>query len=278
MLNVIYYPVSFILWCWHRLFGLVLGDSSAAGWALAIVFLVFTLRAVLLKPAIDQVRSMRAMQQIAPQLAAIRTRFARDRERQLAEIGKLQREHGISPLRGCLPIALQVPVFIGLNHVLRAFTLYPGQPNYFFPLSDVHSYLAADLFGAHLGDAIVNLGLVGGATAGHATWAWAIAPVAIPLMIVAAVATHLTARSSARSLRSVNTAGTARPQLANRLAMWVFPLGVLIFGGALPVGLLVYWVSNNVWTLGQQHLVVKRIVGAQERGVTVDQRRRRRSP
>jgi YidC/Oxa1 family membrane protein insertase len=262
MLNVIYYPVSFILWCWHRLFGFVFGDSSAAGWALAIMFLVFTLRAVLLKPAIDQVRSMRAMQQVAPQITAVRARFADDRQRQLAEIAALHRKHSISPLRGCLPIALQIPVFLGLNHVLRAFTLYPQQPNYFFPLGDVHSYLAADLFGAHLGDAIVNLGLIGGGTLGHVTWTWAIAPVAIPLMIVAAVATHLTARSSVNSVPPPDTPGPVRPQLANRVAMWVFPLGVLVFGGALPVGLLIYWVSNNLWTLGQQHLVVRRVGAA----------------
>lgn len=259
MLNFVYYPVSFILWCWHSLFGFVLGPASAAGWALAIVFLVFTLRAILLRPAIHQIRSMRAMQRIAPEIKAIQTRFAHDRARQATEMQRLQREHGVSPLGGCLPMLLQIPVFIGLSHVLRGFTLYPDQPNYFFPLTEVHSYLAADLFGAHLGDAILNLGLVGGA--GHATWTWAVAPVAIPLMIAAAIATHVNARLSARhslSTGSTSVTGTRQAELMSRLTIWVFPLGVLVFGGALPVGLLVYWVSNNVWTLGQQHVIFRR--------------------
>lgn len=276
MLNVIYYPVSFILWCWHTVFGFVLGDVSAAGWALAIVFLVFTLRAILLQPAIRQIRSMRAMQRIAPQMTAIRARYAGDRPRQMAEAQRLQREHGVNPLAGCLPVILQVPVFIALNHVLRTFTQHPDQPNYYFPLSDVHSYLAATLFDAHLGDAILNIGLIGGAGAGHTTWMWQVAPVAIPLMVIAAIATHLTARSSAG--RTVGTAatGSSQSRLIRTLSLWVFPSGALVFGGVMPVGLLIYWVSNNMWTLGQQHLVVRRM-DAKERDSERRTRQRRRA-
>jgi len=259
MLNFIYYPVSFILWCWHTVFGFVLGDASAVGWALSIVFLVFTLRALLLKPAIKQIRSMRKMQKFAPQMKAIKKQYPDDRQRQTVEMQRLQREHGVSPLGGCLPMISQIPVFIGLNHVLRTFTQHPNHPNYFFPLADVHSYLDAKLFDAHLGDAIFNTGLIGGSAAGHATWAWGVAPVAIPLMIIAAIATHFTARSSAKRAVQAGASGAPQSQLMNKLAMWVFPLGVLVFGAALPVGLLIYWVSNNIWTFGQQHFVFKRI-------------------
>jgi len=257
LLNVIYYPVSAILWLWHQVFALVLGDGSAIGWASSIVLLVFTVRALLLGPAIAQLRSTAHMRAIAPRVAAIRKRYPGNRPRQMAEIAALQRDHGVSSLGGCLPALLQVPVFIGLNHVLRAFAQHPHQPNYLFPLPEVHSYLDATLFGAHLGDAIVNIGLIGGWVAGHATWAWGVAPVAIPLMIVAAVATHVTARLSAG--RGGDTAGAGSP-LVRRLSMWVFPLGVLVFGAVLPVGLLIYWVSNNIWTLGQQRFVAARVV------------------
>jgi YidC/Oxa1 family membrane protein insertase len=261
VLNVIYYPVSAILWLWHQVFALLLGDSSAAGWALSIVLLVFTLRALLLRPAIAQFRSMARMSAIAPQIAAIRKRYAGDRQRQIAETSALQREHGVSSLGGCLPALLQVPVFIGLNHVLRAFAQHPHQPNYVFPLSEVHSYLDATLFGAHLGDAIVTIGLVGGSAAGHVTWTWGVAPVAIPLMIIAAVATHVTARLSTAP-GSGAAAQSSAASIVRRLSLWVFPLGVLVFGAALPVGLLIYWVSNNIWTLMQQRLVLARMVPA----------------
>lgn len=124
MLTFIYYPVSFILWCWHTVFGLALGDSNAWGWSLAIVFLVFTLRALLLKPAIAQMRSGQAMRKIAPEIEAIKKKHAGDRQRQLSEMQQLQRNHGVSALGGCLPALLQIPVFIGLNHVLRKWLLH----------------------------------------------------------------------------------------------------------------------------------------------------------
>ena len=254
MLNFIYYPVSFILWCWHWVFGLVFGPSNAFGWALSIVFLVFTLRVILLKPAISQIRSMRKMAAFAPEIKKLQKKYANDKQRQAQEMQKLQREHGVNPLGGCLPMVLQVPVFIGLNHVLRSFQ-NPNIGNYFFSAHDVKTYLDADLFGAHLGDAILGIGSWGG-TPG---WHWGVAPVAIPLMIAAAVATHFTARLSVNRQISTNPAGTPQTAMMQKLTLWLFPLGVLVFGGALPVGLLLYWLSNNGWTLGQQHFVFKRI-------------------
>jgi YidC/Oxa1 family membrane protein insertase len=253
-LNFIYYPVSFILWCWHWVFGLVFGPSNAFGWALSIVFLVFTLRVILLKPAISQIRSMRKMAAFAPEIKKLQKKYANDKQRQAQEMQKLQREHGVNPLGGCLPMVLQVPVFIGLNHVLRSFQ-NPNIGNYFFSAHDVKTYLDADLFGAHLGDAILGIGSWGG-TPG---WHWSVAPVAIPLMIAAAVATHFTARLSVNRQISTNPQGTPQSEIMQKITLWLFPLGVLVFGGALPVGLLLYWLSNNGWTLGQQHFVFKRI-------------------
>ena len=66
MLNFLYYPVSAIMWFWHKAFGYLFGESTGAAWALAVVFLVFTLRALLYKPFVHQVRSMRKMQEFAP--------------------------------------------------------------------------------------------------------------------------------------------------------------------------------------------------------------------
>lgn len=253
-LNFIYYPVSFILWCWHWVFGLVFGPSNAFGWALSIVFLVFTLRVILLKPAISQIRSMRKMAAFAPEIKKLQKKYANDKQRQAQEMQKLQREHGVNPLGGCLPMLLQVPVFIGLNHVLRSFQ-NPNIGNYFFSAHDVKTYLDADLFGAHLGDAILGIGSWGG-TPG---WHWEVAPVAIPLMILASIATHFTARLSVNRQISTNPAGTPQSAFMQKITLYVFPLGVLVFGGALPVGLLLYWLSNNGWTLGQQHFVFQRI-------------------
>jgi len=154
---------------------------------------------------------------------------------------------------------LQIPVFIGLNWVLRAFTIPPagGGPktqNYFFNQAGVESYVNAKLFGVNIGDAIHNTTMLGGIGGG---WNWHVAPVAVPLMILAAILTHLTARHSAAR----QDPATATPQTAmmQKLTMYIFPLGVLVFGAFFPIGLLVYWLSNNGWTLMQQRLVYNKI-------------------
>ncbi|QWF80477.1 membrane protein insertase YidC [Amycolatopsis sp. CA-230715] len=261
MLDFIYYTVSFILWCWHKLFGFIFGESTAISWILGIIFLTFTVRGIMFKPFVNQVRSMKKMQDFAPELKKVQKKYANDKARQAQEMQKLQREHGVNPLGSCLPMLLQIPVFIGLNWVLRAFTHKPegGGPkteNYFFGQHDVESYVNAKLFGVNLGEAIHNgVSVVGGS--GDTGWHWNVAPVAVPLMIVAAIATHLTARHSVAR----QNAASATPQTAimNKLTMYIFPLGVLVFGALFPLGLLFYWLANNGWTLMQQRLVYTRI-------------------
>ncbi|MFE0028419.1 membrane protein insertase YidC [Amycolatopsis sp. NPDC059021] len=262
MLDFIYYPVSFILWCWHKVFGFVFGEATAISWILGIIFLTFTVRGIMFKPFVNQVRSMKRMQDFAPEMKKIQKKYANDRQRQAMEMQKLQKEHGVNPLGSCLPMLLQIPVFIGLNHVLRAFTFPPpgGGPkteNYFFSQADVHSYVSAKLFGVNLGEAIYNgVGVInGGATS--VGWHWSVAPVAVPLMIVAGIATHLTARHSVS--RQNPESATPQTAIMNKLTMYVFPLGVVVFGGMFPLGLLFYWLANNGWTLMQQRLVYTRI-------------------
>ncbi|WP_084036767.1 membrane protein insertase YidC [Haloechinothrix halophila] len=255
---LLYYPVTFILWVWHKVFGFVLGETNAISWVLGIAFLTFTVRAILFKPFVSQVRSMKKMQDFAPEIKKIQKRYANDKQRQAQAMQKLQREHGVNPLGGCLPILLQVPVFIGLNHTLRAFQFHYSETtwgNYFFDRTGVKQYIDADLFGSHLGEAIYNTGLTGGTGAGafHAT----AIPVAIPLMILASVLTHLTARHSVE--RQNPASATQQTAMMNKLTLYVFPIGLLVFGAFLPLGLLIYFLSNNAWTLMQQRIVYTRI-------------------
>ena len=254
MLDFIYYPVSFILWCWHWVFSHIFGQSSGVAWAFSVIFLVFTLRAVMFKPFVSQVRSMRKMQEFAPELQKIKKKYANDRQKQAQEMQKLQSEHGVNPLGGCLPMLLQVPVFIGLNHVIRSFV--PGQnQNYFFDKAGVDSFVNAKLFGANL---LTYIGMPTEKLDLYTTSRTAVIIVAVPLMIVASIATHFTAR---HSVARQQAAAAENPQTAimNKLTLYIFPLGVLAFGAFFPMGLLVYWLSNNAWTLAQQYVVYRRI-------------------
>ncbi|AJW41680.1 membrane protein insertase YidC [Rhodococcus sp. 05-2255-3B1] len=277
MLDFIYYPVAWILWVWHKVFGFVFQDpSNGFAWALSVVFLVFTLRLILYKPFVKQVRTTRQMQELQPQIKALQKKYGKDKQKMAVEMQKLQKEHGFNPLMGCLPVLAQAPVFIGLFHVLRSFNrtgtgfgqlgLTPEEnrelSNYAFNVADVQSFLDARLFGAPISAWItmpqdqLNAFAVGPDATIPSTWV--IAAVSIPLMIIAAIMTHLNSRAS---VARQSAAAAANPQSAimNKLALYVFPLGVLVFGALLPVAILLYWVSNNTWTYAQQHLVFGKI-------------------
>lgn len=120
-LDIIYYPVSAIMWVWYKLFAFVLGPSNFFAWALSVMFLVFTLRAILYKPFVKQIRTTRQMQELQPQIKALQKKYGKDRQRMALEMQKLQREHGFNPILGCLPMLAQIPVFLGLYHVLMSF-------------------------------------------------------------------------------------------------------------------------------------------------------------
>jgi YidC/Oxa1 family membrane protein insertase len=265
VLNFIYYPVSFILWAWHKAFSFVLGDGGWAGgiaWSLSVVFLVFTLRAFLYKPFVSQVRSMRKMQEFQPEIAKLRKKYANDKQKQAAEMQRLQKEHGVNPVAGCLPVLVQLPVFIGLFHVLRSFNpiLINGAPrteNYFFDKAGVDSFNAASLFGAKLGSWVTQ-GSAALEAAGTTMTNMII--VMIPLMIAAGVFTHITARHSvARQVASGQGMDNPQTAIMQKLMLYVFPIGVVVGAPFLPLAILIYWVSNNLWTLGQQYVVYRRI-------------------
>ncbi|ATD72773.1 MULTISPECIES: membrane protein insertase YidC [Gordonia] len=284
MLDFIYYPVSGIMWVWHWLFSYVTPDSPGGdgiAWALSVVFLVFTLRAILYKPFVKQIRTTKKMQEINPQLQAIRKKYAKDRVKMTEEMQKLQKEHGFNPLLGCLPMLLQIPVFIGLFHVLRSFNRMGtgmgqlgmsaaetrSQGNYVFSADQVQNFLDARLFGVPLSSYLVEpstefQAFVEPGAAIDFTRPQ-IAYVVVPMMIVASIATHMNSRAS---VQRQPEAALENPQtrMMNNLALYVFPIGILVTGPFFPVAILLYWMSNNIWTYGQQHLVFGKIAKEEE--------------
>lgn len=213
MLDIVYYPMSAALALWHTTFTTFLGEHSGASWVLAIIMLVVTIRAALLLPAVRQARFQLVMRELQPQVKAIQQRH-KDLQRQSLEIQKLHKAHGVNVLASFVPIIVQAVVFIGLFNVLN------GQS------FDNAQFLAAT---------------------------FATTAIAIPLMIVAAVATHFTARIS---IAHQDPTAPAAGVLA-KLSLWVFPAFALIGGLFLPVAILVYWVVSNVWTLVQQYFIYR---------------------
>ena len=253
MYDIFLYPVSAILWFWHKVFGTLLSPDSGAAWVLAIVFLVFTIRALLIKPVLSQLRAGRRTQKLAPQMKRIREKYKDDRQRMAQEIQKLHADNGTSPFAGCLPALLQIPVFLSLYWVLRDFK--PGATsNHVFDHAGVTSFLNADLFGAKLGN---WLSQPAAELAAFGTDRPHMLAVGIPLMLIASTATFLTMRMSLRRQAEVN------PQVAgiSRVMMYLAPVGMLGSGlfFPVPIGLLLYFLATNSWTFGQQHVLTAKV-------------------
>ena len=133
--------------------------------------------------------------------------------------------------------------------------------NYFFSSTDVQSFVDAKLFGgAPLSSFITmpaeELRALGGV---HSTVVW----VSIPLMILAGIATHLTSRRSV-GRQSAEAASQQQTAIMNKLMLWVFPLFVVVGGPFFPVAILLYWLSNNGWTLVQQHYLFANMAKQEE--------------
>lgn len=260
-LDYVYYPISGILWIWHKIFGFFLGYANAWSWVLSVMFLVFTLRAIMFKPFMKQMDSSLAMQKIQPEMKKLRAKYKDDRQRLTEEMMKLNKEHGVNPLASCLPALLQAPAFIGLFHVLRNFIMAwnnahglgeEGETwvnNYFLPASDVDSFHDALLFGGaalsgHLTMSPEELSMLG---ADRSTMLW----VGIPLMFLAAIATHLTSRKSVARQSTLGQEQTGQMAIMQKLMLYGFPLAVFVIGWLYPLALLFYWLANNTWTFFQ---------------------------
>jgi YidC/Oxa1 family membrane protein insertase len=273
-LDIIYYPVSAIMWVWYKLFAFLLGPSNFFAWALSVMFLVFTLRAILYKPFVKQIRTTRQMQELQPQIKALQKKYGKDRQRMALEMQKLQREHGFNPILGCLPMLAQIPVFLGLFHVLRSFNRTQGgfgqvhlsveenraTGNYVFSPADVAHFLDANLFGAPLGATMIQTTGLDAFTEFNRA---AVIAVGVPIMILAGVATYFNSRASI-ARQSPEAAANPQTAMMNRLALYVFPLGVVVGGPFLPLAIIMYWLANNIWTFGQQHYVFGKIEKEEE--------------
>jgi YidC/Oxa1 family membrane protein insertase len=251
MFNVFVYPTSAVLWFWHQVFGAVLGPDSGVAWVLAIMFLVFTLRLLLVVPALSALRAGRRTQALAPQLRKIREAHGKDRQRMAQEIQKLHADNGTSPFGGCLSGLVQLPVFFSLYWLLRDFTP-TAQSNGVFDRAGVRSFLNADLFGAKLGN---WLSQPAATLAAFGTDRADMIAVGVPLMVIAGLATFLSLRANLARQTAAN------PQMAgvSKAMTYLAPVSMLVSGSffPVPIGVLLYFLANNAWTFGQQHFLTR---------------------
>lgn len=252
MLDWLYTAISWIMLRWHDLFSTFLPASSGLSWALSIMFLVITIRTLLFRFFVKQVKTQRAMQELQPKIQELRQKYKNDRQAQSREILALQQEAGVNMLGGCLPVLLQAPVFLALFHVLR--WIAPNQRvEYTWTKAQMASASNAKLFGAPIpadfrgpADRLAQLG--GSMTATHI--------VTVVLIISMVVATFLTQRMV---MSRTTTQLDSQQAMIQKLMLYGMPASLAVSGFFFPVGVLVYWFTNNVWTLGQQFYILRRM-------------------
>jgi YidC/Oxa1 family membrane protein insertase len=261
MLDFLYYAVSWVLLRWHDLFNLIgLDPAGGTNWVLSIVMLVVTARLLLFRLFIKQVHYQRKMQEMQPRLQAIREKYKNDKAAQQREMMALQQQEGFNPLAGCLPLVAQLPVFIGLLHVLRhlATAAKPGYPEsqldlYGFSVQQTVDAGRATFFGAPISAQFQNTDDIIGTLGGDVTTTRVVIAI---LLVVSAAATYITQR---QVMARATTQAEGTQALVQKAMLYLIPLGVLASGFVFnfPLGVLIYWFTSNLWTMAQQFYINK---------------------
>jgi YidC/Oxa1 family membrane protein insertase len=259
LLDWLYTGISFVMAQWHALWNLIFGDppaeSGLAGlsWVLAIVFLVVTIRLVLFPLFVKQIRSQRAMQELQPEIAKLKKQYGSDRQGMAAAQQQLFKERGVNPLAGCLPILPQIPVFLALFHVLRR--LAPGAPGLYGWSDELTDEAArAKLFGAPISASFNMTGAKETAILAIADYT-TIRIVAFTLIVIMCFTTYFTQKQiMARSGPVEGQAATVQ-----KFMLYGMPLSLFVSGFFFPIGVLLYWFTNNLWTLGQQFFILRKM-------------------
>jgi YidC/Oxa1 family membrane protein insertase len=252
LLNPLYDAVSWIIVQFHSLYGNIFDPSSGWAWGLSIVSLVVLIRICLIPLFVKQIKATRNMQALQPRMKAIQERYKSDRQRQSEEMMKLYKETGTNPFSSCLPIIVQSPFFFALYHVL-SYIAKGKKVGVIDDQSLVDSARDAHIFGAPLSakftDSAAKLHDLGATLTD--------VRVVTVIMILLMSASQFTTQ---RQLMTKNVDLTVKTPFMQqqKMLMYVFPVMFAVFGINFPVGVLVYWLTTNVWTMGQQLVVIRR--------------------
>ena len=250
-LNPLYAAVAWVMAQIHSGLSLIMPSTSGEAWFLTIVLLVVLMRLVLVPLFVKQMHAMRKMSALNPQLMELRKKYKNDKQTLNEETMRLYRENGVNPLGGCLPLLAQMPLFFALFNVLRGIADWKaGTPTpYGLSESVVKSAQNAIILGAHISDKVLFTGTM-------------YVPLHAKIVILCAVAisvttTFMTVRQSTK--RGMTPQMTPdNPMAASQKYMaYIVPFFALS-GLYWAFGLVLYWVTTNVWTLGQQYVLFKR--------------------
>jgi YidC/Oxa1 family membrane protein insertase len=242
--------VAWVIMRIHAGLGAAFGPASGLAWGLSIVLLVVVIRVCLIPLFVKQIHAQRKMAKHAPQLQELRKKYKGDKQRLNEETMKFYKENGVNPLAGCLPMIPQLVIFYALFNVLRGIADWkPGTaPKYGLTIPVVESAQKATIFGVHLYSKLLFA---------HPSPSLHVAIVIALTVVVSATTTFMTVRqTSKRGLMQTNVDPDNPMAQSQKYMMYIVPFFSLT-GLYWQYGLVLYWVTTNVWTLGQQFVMFR---------------------
>jgi YidC/Oxa1 family membrane protein insertase len=245
----------------RNFFSFFLDKDSGVTWVLSIIVLVLIMRALMIPLFVKQIKASRNMQIIQPQMQKIQKKYKGktdtfSKQRQQQEIMALYKESGTNPLSSCLPILVQCPFFFALFRVLQSLTsLATGNYMGHSAIGPIDKQIAesashATLFGAQLSGTFAH--------ASEALNPTNTKVVTIILVILMVSSTFFQQRHL--TMKNMPESALNNPMAkSQRTMMYFMPLMFLFSGFNFPLGVLVYWFTTNLWSLGQQYVVIKRM-------------------
>ncbi len=240
-LNPLYTAVSWIIVQFHSLYSHVFDPDGGWAWGLAIASMVIVIRICLIPLFVKQIKATRAMQAIQPKMKAIQERYKNDKQRQSEEMMKLYKEAGTNPFSSCLPILVQAPFFTALYGVLAS--VAKNKPIGVIDGALLVSAGKAHIFGAPLSATFLSSNEVS-------------VKIVTAVMIILMSASQFITQ---RQLMTKNMDLTVKTPFMQqqKMLMYVFPVMFAVMGINFPVGVLVYWLTTNIWSMGQQLIVIR---------------------
>ncbi|MFT3888327.1 MAG: membrane protein insertase YidC [Arachnia sp.] len=247
LMQPLYWAVSGVVVFFHWLFTPLLGADSGWNWTLSIVMLTVTIRTILIPLFVRQINSARSMQMIQPKQAELQKKYGHDRERLGQETMKLYKEEGVNPMASCLPLFLQMPIFISLFRVLEGVSSGHVR-GYFFRTNPqlVDSLLDAEIFGG------VKL-----AARTFPFESFGMTQVVGVTLVVLMVGIFFITQLQLTRKNMPPESQTGQAAQMQKMMLYFFPVVYAMSSAVLPIGVLVYWLTSNLWTLGQQALLIR---------------------
>ncbi len=247
IMTPLYYLTSFIMTSFHSLFTSMFGEShpaQGAAWALSIICLTIVIRILLIPLFVKQIKSSRNMQLLQPKVRELQKKYGHDRERLAQETMALYKETGTNPFASCLPILLQMPIFLALFRLIDRASKSNYEPVGVLTSDLAKSLQDATLFGAQISDRFL------GATALHTQ-------ILALVLVVCMTATTFTTQRQLMSKNMPPDAMKGPYAQQQKMLLYVLPVVFAVGGIAFPIGVLLYWTTSNLWTMGQQFYVIR---------------------